>query len=91
LGWSASLTGAGQGAKSLGTELESSQAFASCQVTRVFKTVCYRAPAVSAVASPQNPSGGSDAAQIQSMITSFQNGYSLRQVFAEAAAYCMGN
>jgi hypothetical protein len=92
LGWSASLSGAGQGAKSLGTELESSQAFASCQVTRVFKTVCYRAPAVSAYPGPENPSGGSDAAQIQSMITSFQsNNYSLRQVFAEAAAYCMGN
>ena len=87
LGWSASLSGSGQGAKSLGTELESSQAFASCQVTRVFKTVCYRAPAVSSL---QNPNG--DAAQIQSMITSFQsNNYSLRQVFAEAAAYCMGN
>ena len=87
LGWSASLPGSGQGAKSLGTELESSQAFASCQVTRVFKTVCYRAPAVSSL---QNPSG--DAQQIQTMISSFQaNNYSLRQVFAQAAAYCMGN
>jgi hypothetical protein len=87
LGWSASLSGAGQGAQSLGQELESSGAFASCQVTRVFKTVCYRAPAVSSL---QNPSG--DGAQIQSMIASFQsNNYSLRQVFAEAAAYCMGD
>jgi hypothetical protein len=87
LGWSATLSGAGQGAQSLGQELESSGAFASCQVTRVFKTVCYRAPAVSSL---QNPSG--DGAQIQSMIASFQsNNYSLRQVFAEAAAYCMGN
>jgi hypothetical protein len=87
LGWSTSLTGAGQGAQSLGQELESSGAFASCQVTRVFKTVCYRAPAVSSL---QNPNG--DGTQIQSMIASFQsNGYSLRRVFAEAAAYCMGN
>ena len=87
LGWSASLSGAGQGAQSLGQELESSGAFASCQVTRVFKTVCYRAPAVSSL---QNPNG--DGAQIQSMIASFQsNNYSLRQVFAEAAAYCMGD
>ena len=47
-----------------------------------------RAPAVSSVQSPTN----GDGAQIQSMITSFQsNNYSLRQVFAEAAAYCMGN
>jgi hypothetical protein len=87
LGWSASLPGAGNGAKTLGQELENSQAFASCQVTRVFKTVCYRAPAVSSL---ESPSG--DAQQIQSMITSFQaNNYSLRQVFAEAAAYCKGN
>jgi hypothetical protein len=49
--------------------------------------VCYRAPAASSL---ESPSG--DAAQIQSMITSFQsNSYSLRQVFAEAAAYCKGN
>jgi hypothetical protein len=88
LGWSAGLPGSGQGAKSLGTELENTQAFASCHVTRVFKTVCLRAPASSSV---QNPTSG-DGAQIQSMITSFQqNNYSLRQVFAEAAAYCMGN
>ena len=38
------LPGSGNGAKSLGQELESSQAFASCQVTRVFKDVCLRAP-----------------------------------------------
>ncbi|HTV00521.1 MAG TPA: hypothetical protein VMF13_08300, partial [Luteitalea sp.] len=87
LGWSASLTGSGQGAQSLGTELESSAAFASCQVTRVFKTVCYRAPAVSSL---ESPSG--DAQQIQTMITSFQsNNYSLRQVFIDAAVYCKGN
>ncbi len=41
------LPGSGNGAKSLGQELESSQAFASCQVTRVFKTVCFRAPSSS--------------------------------------------
>jgi hypothetical protein len=88
LGWSPSLPGSGQGAQSLGQELEATQAFASCQVTRVFKTVCLRAPASSSV---QNPTSG-DGQQIQSMITSFQqNNYSLRQVFADAAAYCMGN
>jgi hypothetical protein len=80
LGWSSALPGAGSGAKSLGQELASSQAFASCQVTRVFKTVCYRAPMNSA-----------DSTQVASMITSFQANYSLRQVFAESAAYCMGN
>jgi hypothetical protein len=80
LGWSPALSGSGQGAKSLGSELESSTAFASCQVTRVFRDVCLRAPSSSA-----------DASQVTSMITSFQNGYSLRQVFAQSAAYCMGN
>jgi hypothetical protein len=80
LGWSASLPGSGNGAKSLGQELESSAAFANCQVTRVFKDVCLRAP---------NTSG--DFVQINSMISSFQShNYSLRQVFAEGAAYCMG-
>jgi hypothetical protein len=87
LGWSASLPGSGEGAKSLGQELESTQAFATCHVTQVFKTVCLRAPASSTIV---NPTGG-DAAQIQSMVTSFQQSNSLRQVFAEAAAYCMGN
>jgi len=81
LGWSASLPGSGNGAKALGQELESSAAFASCQVTRVFKDVCLRAP---------NSAG--DFTQVASMISSFQaHQYSLRQVFAEGAAYCMGN
>jgi hypothetical protein len=57
-------------------------------VNQVFKTVCLRSPASSSV---QDPASG-DGAQVQKMITSFQqNNYSLRQVFAEAAAYCMGN
>jgi hypothetical protein len=80
LGWSAALPGSGNGAKSLGQELESSAAFASCQVTRVFKDVCLRAP-----------NSNADFTQVNSMITSFQtHNYSLRQVFAEGAAYCMG-
>ena len=84
LGWSAMLTGSGNGAKSLGQELESSAAFASCQVTRVFKYVCLRAPVTT--------SSKDDFAQVNSMIASFQaHQYKLRQPFAEAAAYCMGN
>jgi hypothetical protein len=87
LGWSTTLPGSGQGAQSLGLELESSGAFNTCQVTRVFKTVCYRAPASSSV---QNPNG--DTAEITKMLSVFQqNNYSLRYVFAEAAAYCAGN
>jgi hypothetical protein len=78
LGWGAG-GGSGNGAKSLGVELESSQAFASCQVTRVFKDVCLRAP-----------SSAADVTAVNGMITSFQSGYNLRQVFAASAAYCMG-
>jgi hypothetical protein len=46
----------------------------------VFKDVCLRAPNTQL-----------DFTQINSMIGSFQShNYSLRQVFAEGAAYCMG-
>ena len=80
LGWSSTLPGSGNGAKSLGQELANSAAFASCQVTRVFKDVCFRAPNTPA-----------DFTQVNNMISSFQaHNYSLRQVFAEGAAYCMG-
>lgn len=81
MGWSTTLPGSGNGAKTMGQELAASAAFASCQVTRVFKTVCFRAPNTQA-----------DLTQVASMVSSFQaNGYKLRQVFAEGAAYCMGN
>ncbi len=79
LGW-APGGGSGNGAKSLGQELESSAAFVSCQVTRVFKDVCLRAP-----------NSAADFTQVSSMIASFQaHQYKLRQPFAEAAAYCEG-
>jgi hypothetical protein len=80
LGWDTTQnpTGGGTGAKSLGQELESSAAFANCQVSRVFKYVCLRAP-----------STGPDRTQVATMVASFKsNGYSLRQVFVDAAVYC---
>lgn len=78
LGWDPNQTGSGAGAKSLGQELEGSAAFASCQVSRVFKFVCFRAP-----------SNAQDRNQVATMINSFKsNNYSLRQVFADAAVYC---
>ncbi len=81
LGWDASLPGKGVGAKSLGRELARSDAFASCQVQKVFRNVCFRAP-----------SDAQDRARVQTMTASFKaNGYRLKQVFAEAAAYCMGD
>jgi hypothetical protein len=81
LGWDATQTGSGSGAKSLGQELEGSAAFANCQVSRVFKYVCFRAP-----------SNAADRSAVGTMTASFRsNGYKLRQVFADAAVYCMGN
>jgi hypothetical protein len=80
LGWSSALPGSGNGAKSLGTELESAAAFASCQVTKVFQAVCFRAPQSSA-----------DLATVASITQSFQSGgYNLKQVFQLAAAACPG-
>jgi hypothetical protein len=81
LGWDAALPGRGTGAKSLGRELARSDAFASCQVQKVFKAMCFRAP-----------SDAADRARVQAMTASFKSGgYQLKRVFAEAATYCMGD
>ena len=81
LGWSNSLPGTGQGAKSMGQELANSDAFASCQVKKVFQQVCLR----SAV-------DVNDRNQIAATTASFKStGYNLKQVFAETAEYCMGD
>jgi hypothetical protein len=82
IGWgSGPPAGSGNGAKSLGQELAGSQAFAQCQVTKVFKAVCLRPPGDSA-----------DRNQIDAMTSSFTSGgYDLKPVFAESAKYCMGN
>jgi hypothetical protein len=81
LGFSGALPGSGTGAKSMGEELANSNAFAQCQVEKVFKTVCFRAPGNSA-----------DRAQVVTMTNNFRsNGYRLKQVFAETAVYCMGD
>ena len=81
IGWESSLPGSGSGAKSLGQELAGSQAFAHCQAEKVFENVCLRSPVDAA-----------DRAQVDAMALSFRNNnYDLRRVFAESAAYCMGN
>jgi len=81
LGWSSALPGSGTGAKSMGEELANSNAFAQCQVEKVFKTVCFRAPG-----------NGADRSQVTTMTNNFKNnGYRLKQVFAESAVYCMGD
>ncbi len=81
LGWDEALPGRGYGPKSLGEELANSEAFARCQVKKSFQAVCFRPPGDSA-----------DRAQIEAMTASFKaSNYNMKQVFAEAAVYCMGD
>jgi hypothetical protein len=80
IGWDTNLPSSGAGAKSLGAELAGSHAFAQCQVTKVFKAVCLRAPGDAA-----------DRNEIDQMTSSFvSGGYRMKPVFAESAKYCMG-
>ena len=81
LGFDAALPGAGSGAKSMGQELAHSDAFAQCQVEKVFRAVCLR-----------EPGNAADRQQVSDIKSRFRTtGYKLKQVFADAAIYCMGN
>lgn len=81
LGWDSGLTGSGSGAKSMGQELAHSQAFAQCQVEKVFKNICLR-----------DPINQADIDEVGSLTTSFQNNtYNLKSVFAATADYCKGS
>ena len=87
LGFSLGLPGSGSGAKSLGEELANSDAFAACQVRKVFRAVCLREPDLG------DPVDNSDSVAFNSIKESFRNGvpaYSMKRVFAETAVYCMG-
>lgn len=83
LGFSPSLPGSGTGAKSLGDELANSEAFAACQVKKVFRTVCMRSPEDQA-----------DRNMVGQLTDDFMDpnilGYRMKNVFAETAVYCMG-
>jgi hypothetical protein len=80
LGFDAALPGSGDGAKSLGMELGNSHAFASCQVKKVFRTVCLRAP-----------EDITDRNKVDQIIATFRGtGYRMKQVFADTAVHCMG-
>ncbi len=81
IGWNSTRAGQGHGAASMGLELANSQAFAQCQVEKVFRTVCLRAPA-----------NADDHAQIGSMADAFVSGdFRMKQVFADSAVYCKGD
>jgi hypothetical protein len=80
LGWNTTglaPNSSGYGAKSMGIELANSQAFASCQVKKVFKTVCFRDPSTAELTTIRE--------------TVLKPNYRMRDVFADAAVRCMGS
>ena len=81
LGFDGAMSGAGTGAKSMGQELAHSDAFAQCQVEKVFRAMCLR-----------DPGNTQDRQAVSTIKSSFKSGgYKMKQVFADAAVYCMGN
>jgi hypothetical protein len=78
LGWDPTLPGSGDGAKELGVELASSDAFARCQSMKAFQAVCLRDPTQT---------------QLDDLVDVFvnQTNYDMKEVFAEAAVACMGD
>jgi hypothetical protein len=79
-GWSSSLPGSGNGAKSWGQEIASSKQFAACKVQQVFQAVCFRAPSTAA-----------DQAAAGGITSQFQTDHNLKSVFQQVAASCAGN
>jgi len=80
LGFDGSLPGFGSGAKELGLELANSEAFASCQVRKVFRAVCLR-----------DSENLQDRNAVTLITDTFRStGYSMKQVFADSAVHCMG-
>ena len=70
----------GYGPKSLGEEVAATRAFSECQVRKVFEHVCFRPPGSDA-----------DVAEIERVADVFEaSNYSLKRVFAEVGAFCMG-
>jgi hypothetical protein len=80
LGFDPGLPGSGAGAKSLGDELANSEAFAACQVKKVFRAICLR-----------DPENLTDREQVDQIVSEFRStSYQMKQVFADTAVYCMG-
>lgn len=80
MGWDTSLPASGSGASSMNRELAHSQAFAQCQVEKVFTNVCLR-----------QPGDSNDRAQVKLIVEDFAaTGYDLKQVFIRTADYCKG-
>ncbi len=79
LGWGPEIPAAQRtGAKTLGQELAASEAFARCQGIKVYRAVCLSDPSESDLTSLLAASG-------------FKTNYNMKDLFANAAAACMGN
>ena len=80
LGWSDTLSGAGNGAKTLGAEVARSRAFSVCQVEKAFEHVCLRPV-----------SSQSDRDEVDRIADVFEaEQHDMKRVFAEVATSCMG-
>lgn len=81
LGWGTGVdftgSGSGNGAKTMGAELANSEAFAQCQVKKVFENVCLR-----------EPINSDDLTALSNITTSFKIDYNLKNIFAATASYC---
>jgi hypothetical protein len=79
LGWGPEIPAAQRnGAKTLGQELAGTEAFARCQGIKVYRAVCLSDPSESDLTSLLAAS-------------SFESNYNMKDLFANAAAACMGN
>jgi len=79
LGWRGPTSG-GYGAKTMGAEVAGSRAFSLCKVEQVFEQICFRPPG--------NPT---DRQAVSDIATLFEQDYSMQEVFAQTAIYCMDN
>ena len=79
LGWNGPA-GGGWGVRTLGIEVASSDAFAECQVEKVFERVCFREPA-----------DATERAEVKRISDDVfvPSNYDLREAFAAVAEYCM--
>jgi hypothetical protein len=78
----------GSGAKSLGQELANSDAFAQCQVDKVFEAVCLRSPTEFF-----DDGVTRDRIERDNIVNRFKTtyNYNMREVFTDVAAHCKGN
>jgi len=73
----------GTGAQTLGMELAHSDAFARCQVKKVFKAVCLRSPD-----NREDEAAKGGNGEFESIVTSFKTNYNMKDAFKRAAIYC---